>query len=560
MIEDNAEHAQLLEQLLSASAQPRFWVQRAGSVADGLKRLRASKFDVMLLDLSLPDSQGLSTFDAVFAAAGSTPIVILSGVSDVSVAIQALQRGAQDYLVKGHVDNQLLLRSIQYAVERCNAQAALKEAHDELESRVRARTSEQSQLNERLKREILDRKRAEDAMKESNQQLLAALAELRAMQGDLIRRERFQALAQMANGIAHEFNNVLAPIVGFTEHLLTHPSVVQGPDLVRSSLEKIRTAALAGSKAVMRVRDFARTEAGEFGPVPVAELVANIIILTEPRWKDEAQAAGVTISILPAVQDVPDAHGDAAQLREMLTHLVFNATSALSERGVIQIGAERRGGGVALYVQDDGRGMPESVRKQCLDPKANVGVHDKRMSGYAVVHSIVARHHGRLEIETQEGAGTKVSVVLPAVPQNIVEFRKPVLNAEARLRKLRVLVVDDEPMVRDVIRLYLGEDGHVVETATDGKDALEKFMAGQFDMVMTDRAMPEMSGDQLAGKVKALNPLVPVILLTGFGDLMNAEGEKPQGVDAVAAKPFTLQSLRNTIAEVCGTPEIDAGI
>jgi CheY-like chemotaxis protein len=560
MIEDNADHAQLLEQLLSVSAQPRFLIQVAGSVADGLRRLRTSMFDVVLLDLSLPDSQGLATFDTIHAAAGEVPIVILSGVSDVSVAIQALQRGAQDYLVKGHVDNQLLLRSIQYAVERRNAQIALKQANEELELRVRTRTSDQSQLNERLKREVLDRKRAEDAMKESNQQLLAALAELRAMQGDLIRRERFQALAQMANGIAHEFNNVLAPIVGFTEHLLTHPAVVHGPEQVRTNLEKIRTAALAGSKAVMRVRDFARTEAGEFGPVPVAELVANIIILTEPRWKDEAQAAGVTISIMAAVHDVPDVHGDAAQLRELLTHLVFNATKAIPERGVIQIGADRRGGGVALFVQDDGRGMSDSVRRQCLDPKANVGVHDKRMSGYAVVHSIVARHHGRLEIESQEGVGTKVSVVLPAVPQNIVEFRKPALNANPCLRKLRVLVVDDEPMVRDVIRLYLGEDGHIVETAADGRDALEKFKAGQFDVVMTDRAMPEMSGDQLATKVKALNPLVPVILLTGFGDLMNAEGEKPQGVDAVASKPFTLQSLRATLAEVCGTSEIDAGI
>src|SRR5687767_1715766 len=118
MIEDNAEHAHLLEQLLSASVHPRFWVQRAGTLEEGVKRLRASKFDVVLLDLSLSDSKGLATFETTQAVAGITPIVILSGVSDASVALQALQRGAQDYLVKGHVDHQLLMRSIQYAVER----------------------------------------------------------------------------------------------------------------------------------------------------------------------------------------------------------------------------------------------------------------------------------------------------------------------------------------------------------------------------------------------------------------------------------------------------------
>src|SRR5688572_13707318 len=152
MIEDNAEHAQLLEQLLSTSAHPRFLLQRAANLSEGVKRLRTSRFDVVLLDLSLPDSQGLATFETTQAVAGATPIVILSGVSDASVALQALQRGAQDYLVKGHVDHQLLMRSIQYALERRNAQAAIRNALDELEGRVRARTNELSHLNERLKR------------------------------------------------------------------------------------------------------------------------------------------------------------------------------------------------------------------------------------------------------------------------------------------------------------------------------------------------------------------------------------------------------------------------
>jgi CheY-like chemotaxis protein len=262
------------------------------------------------------------------------------------------------------------------------------------------------------------------------------------------------------------------------------------------------------------------------------------------------------VSVAQVVGDVPDVQADAAQLREALTHLIFNATRAIGRRGLIQVGAERRKGAVAIFVQDDGCGMTEAQRRHCLDPKANAGALDKRLSGYAVIHNIVARHHGSLEIESKDGQGTKVSLIIPAVVEAAGGTTAPSVPTVPlspnipRLPELRILVADDEPMVREVIRLYLLEDGHTVQTAEDGGDALKKFQAGAFDLVLTDRAMPELSGDQLAAEVKALRPEVPVILLTGFGDLMNAEGEKPAGVDAIVSKPFTMASLRNAVAQV----------
>ena len=258
IIEDNAEHSMLLRRLLSGSPHPRFVVSIAASLQDGLSKLAAGRIRIVLLDLSLPDSQGIATFEKVQCAAGDIPILVLSGIADVSVAIQALQLGAQDYLVKGHVDNHLLLRSIQYALERKANQVALKRANEELENRVQERTAELSSLNERLQREVQERRKAEEQTLKSNQQLVAAMEQLRIVQRDLVRRERFQALLQMANGIAHEFNNVLTPIVGFAEHLLRDSTIASAPEHVRQNLQKIRSAALAGSKAVGRVRDFAR--------------------------------------------------------------------------------------------------------------------------------------------------------------------------------------------------------------------------------------------------------------------------------------------------------------
>jgi CheY-like chemotaxis protein len=549
IVEDNAEHSMLLARLLADSPAPRFHVTETANLAAALAKLKAETFDVVLLDLSLPDSQEISTFEKASAAAPDVAIVVLSGISDVTVAMQTLQRGAQDYLVKGHVDNHLLLRSIQYAVERKQGQLALQRGKAELETKVQARTKELTALNQRLSEEIGERRKAEETALEMNRQLKEALEELRAMQGDLVRRERFQALAQMANGIAHEFNNILTPIVGFSEHLLSHPAIAAAPEVVRTNLERIKSAALTGSKAVSRVRDFAKAEAGEFGVIHTGELIESVIALTEPRWRDEALARGATISVVRDGSEAPEVTGDAAQLREALTHLVFNAVHAIGRKGQIRLGVEPRGGGVALSVEDDGRGMTEAQRRHCLDPKASAGALERRLSGFAVIHAIAARHHGRLEIETAEGKGTKVSLVLPAAPK--MPDPEPIIAVHPEAPgSLRILVADDEPMVREVIAMYLLEDGHEVETAEDGAEALKKFQQGNFALVLTDRAMPELSGDQLAMEVKRLNSRCPVILLTGFGDLMNAEGECPQGIDSVVSKPFTMASLRSAVADV----------
>lgn len=147
IIEDNEEHAQLLEKLLGTSEYPHFRVSIAHAVADGVQKLKSDGVDMVLLDLTLPDCQGAPTFQKVSDLVPDLPIVILSGISDVTVAIEMVQQGAQDYLVKGHVDNHLLLRSIQYSIARKRAEVALKLAHDELEARVKERTVELSDAN-----------------------------------------------------------------------------------------------------------------------------------------------------------------------------------------------------------------------------------------------------------------------------------------------------------------------------------------------------------------------------------------------------------------------------
>jgi CheY-like chemotaxis protein len=146
-----------------------------------------------------------------------------------------------------------------------------------------------------------------------------------------------------------------------------------------------------------------------------------------------------------------------------------------------------------------------------------------------------------------------VEISLPLtgrVPEPDAQQSIPAVTVE----RLRILLVDDEPAVLEIMAELLSEDGHEVETVEEAREGLRRFRAGQFDLVITDRAMPEVSGDRLAALIKQLAPTIPVILLTGFGDLMLAEGERPAGVDLVVAKPVALATLREAIVQVTGAP------
>ena len=194
LIEDNEEQVQFLTQLLVTSDAVRFEVTAENALAAGLNRIDREKFEIILLDLTLPDSDGIETFVRVVERARTIPVVVLSGICDVAIAIETVQLGAQDYLVKGHVDNHLLVRSLQYAIERKRIQLQLKRAYEELELRVQERTAALRDANQQLQREISDRRRAEEAALESNRRLAEAMEQLRSAQCEMIERERMLAL------------------------------------------------------------------------------------------------------------------------------------------------------------------------------------------------------------------------------------------------------------------------------------------------------------------------------------------------------------------------------
>lgn len=550
IVEDSTEHVEFLQRLVAANPD-RFEAAIVGTLNAALSALAIAPFDVVLLDLSLPDSEGSATFDRVSHASPDVPVVVLSGEHDVDLALATVQRGAEDYLLKGHVDNELLARALQYAVERKRAHIQLRRANELLELRVRERTEALQKTNARLQEEVAERRKAEEAVIESNNQLAAALARLKTTQEEIIQRERMHALGRMANGIAHDFNNTLAPIVGFSELLLIKPETLEDTARARGYLELIHKAAKESAVIVARLREFYRfrDESEIFLPVVVNDLVLQVISLTQPRWKDQALAAGVTIDVRTEMSNVPTVPGNESELREALANIVFNSIDAIRSRGTITIRTEVQGRWVVVTISDDGIGMTPEVRSRCMEPFFSTKQNEGTGLGLGSVYGIVRRHEGEIDIQSEPGRGTSVSISLPMDRKaKAPEAPRP---APPKRDSLNILVVEDEPMVRDVLGVYLEEDHHTVVLAPNGRVGLEKFrLEGPFDLVMTDRAMPEMNGDQLASEVKRLNPKQPIILLTGFGDLMQGAGEKPPGVDLVVSKPFTLATLRAAMAKV----------
>jgi signal transduction histidine kinase len=549
LVEDNEEHADLLQRLLVDSNEPVFEVAHYSALRPALDALDIPGHNVVLLDLSLPDSDGLNTFLRMQERAPDLAIVVLTGMDDEALAVETVQRGAQDYIVKGRVDDRILIRSLRYAMERKKTQMELKRARDDLERRVEERTAEFVAANEKLQIEIVEKKRAEAALLESNRQLADALEKLRETQEHVIQRERLHALGRMASGIAHDFNNALAPILGFSELLLRRPEALKDLDRARGYVEMIHTAAEDSAKIVARLREFYRyrEENDLFTPVSLNDLIQQVISLTQPRWKDQAQANGVQVTIKTDLQNIPTISGNEAELREMLFNIVFNAIDAIPERGTITFKTSMKDDSAMLEVIDTGCGMTEEVRSRCLEPFFSTKDEHGTGLGLGIVYGIIRRHDGTIEIDSAPGKGTRVTICLPLYKED----RVPASPEPAKMmeRPLHILVVEDEPLVREVIEVYLREDNHMIETACNGREGLEKYRAGTFDLVLTDRAMPEVNGDVLARQIKELNPHQPIVLLTGFGDLMSGAGEKPEGVDLVVSKPFTLHSLREALSK-----------
>lgn len=388
-------------------------------------------------------------------------------------------------------------------------------------------------------RDVTEQRQSQVALQRSKQQLELALTELRATQHQIIKQERLHALEKMARGVAHDFNNVLAKLLGFCDLLVELPA-----DSLQSKqhLKMMRETAQTGVNAVNRLREFYRTRKPDetYDLVDLGKVIGQAAELTRPNWQNQSQADGVTISLINQVKDGLCVRGLFADLQEVFMNLIMNSVEAMPRGGTITIGAQQLPQQMQVTVQDTGVGMDLETQQRCLEPFYTTKPGGSTGLGLAIVHGIVQRHAGNIEIQSVSGQGTTVLMTLPAA-RSAGDRAEPQSVGPAPTARLHILVVEDEAILRDIEAQYLTVDGHTVEVAADGREALAKYDTAHFDLVLTDKAMPHMNGDALAEQIKKHPQPPPVIMATGYDDA------KSPWVDVLLTKPFTQASLRRAI-------------
>jgi signal transduction histidine kinase/ActR/RegA family two-component response regulator len=365
--------------------------------------------------------------------------------------------------------------------------------------------------------------------------------------------EKLSALGELASGVAHDFNNTLAGILGRAQLLLT----TKDPERIEAGLKLIIKTAKDGAKTIKRIQDFARQRRDhDFQPVSVDQLLLDVREITRPRWKSRAESEGVHISLeLQLGSDEARVMGDESELREVLVNLVFNAVDAMPQGGTLTLSTREAAGTVEIAVADTGTGMTEEVRSRVFDPffttkgKAGMGL------GLAVSYGIVRRHEGSFEVESEMGKGTTFRIKLPAAMtaarQEPAAEPPPIALVPQRTSGTRILVVDDEENVRGLLADILASEGYQVELASSGHEALDKFGDGRgFDALFTDLGMQGMSGWELAHAVRELDGKIPVAVVTGWGEAVGSSERLAAQVDWVIAKPFDTAQILTIAREV----------
>ena len=383
-----------------------------------------------------------------------------------------------------------------------------------------------------------------------------ALDAIKTAQDRLVQTEKARALGGMAGGIAHEFNNILAIILGKTQLLLARAA----DDTVREGLGHVEEAAWRAADIVRRLQGFAATRLDDTnGPIDVNTLVHDAVTLTRGLWKDEAEARGVRIEVTLDLEDTRAVRGNAAELREAVTNLVLNAIDAMAHGGQLSLATRPREGGVELTVADTGEGMSPEVRARIFEPFFSTRSPLRTGLGLSVVHGIVTRHQGRVDVESEVDRGTRVRVWLPGIDaaraaaaseQEEARPHPPAPPPAAPAPSpARVLVLEDEQQIRQMLVDALLRAGHQVESAADGLAGLARFQGGEFDVVLTDLSLPERSGLDVARAVKRMRPRTPVVLITGWGHLLDPSLLAQSGVDLTLVKPFRLERVLSILED-----------
>jgi two-component system, cell cycle sensor histidine kinase and response regulator CckA len=626
LVEDNPGDVLLLQETLSEISFVELKWTHAERMSNAIELLQSDNFDVILLDLVLPDSEGLDTFTRIHEQAPLIPIVVLTGIADETLALSAMQAGAQDYLVKGQVSgSDLLMRSIRYAIERKRIEASLQQREQEFRTLaenapdVIARFDPQlrhiyvnsaggkasgiptqdslgktvrelglpegpvDQWEEAL-RQVFNTgvqtsiefefptpngtkfyqsqfvpEFSPDGSVESVLAIARDLTEQKQLETQFLRAQRLESLGTLASGIAHDMNNILAPMLASAQLL---PVLIPTLDEQSRQLLKIfEDNTRRGTELAKQILTFARGLEGERVDVQVKHILTEL----EQTIKSIFPKSIEIVRNFPK-QEMWLVSANATQLHQVFMNLCVNARDAMPNGGILRISAENKvidetyarmhldakaGSYLAITFADNGTGIAPEHIDRIFEPFFTTKAQGEGTGlGLSTAMGIIKNHGGFLTVSSEIGAGTQFQVFLPAVGETEeLSEKTPMLP---RGQGEHILVVDDEKSLRETLKITLEFQNYKVLTAKDGVEAIAIYSQHRdaIKAVLLDMMMPSMDGSTAMQVLIKLNPQVKIIACSGS----IARDSLPQnlGIRDFLPKPFTSEVLLNTLHRVLG--------
>jgi DNA-binding response OmpR family regulator len=586
--EDSPTQAQQLIHILESEG---YQVASAANGKLALDMARREKPRLVISDVIMPVMNGYELCSAIKGdpEMQEVPVILVTTLSDPQDVIRGLECRADNFVLKPY-DSDQLLRRIQFVLvnsqmrqseqpgmgleimfsgqkhfitaDRLQILNLLLSTYEAAIHRNRELSSTRDTLHETNQELQQLTTELESRVKMRTRELEQSNDQLRQAQNALIQQERLRALGQMASGIAHDVNNAISPISLYTEAMLEREQL---SDKARGYLTTIQRAIDDVAQTVGRMREFYRPREAELqlADVELNPLVHQVMDLTRARWNDLAQQRGVMIELkTDLAADLATIRGAENEIRDALTNLIFNAVDALPDGGRIDIRTRNTDSpGVLLEVTDDGVGMDEDTRRRCLEPFFTTKGDRGTGLGLAMVYGMAKRHSAGLDIASTMGKGTTISLSFRTGTQQTSATGRHQLPMFS-VRSLRILLIDDDPALLESLRSALQDEGHKVTTANGGQSGIDAFRQAQqagklFDILITDLGMPYVDGRQVVASVRAMSPATPIILLTGWGQHVVNDQDRPPQVDRLLGKPPRIRELRAALAELTGRRATD---
>ncbi len=619
LIEDNAGDIRLIQEMLNEVTDASWKLKSANRLSTGLQHLAKEQFDVVLLDLGLPDSQGLDTLSKTYAKTEIVPILVLTGLDDESVAIESVNHGAQDYLIKGQINGPALWRTIRYAIGRKRLEEALRNSEERYrllvdnaseaiivaqDGMIKFANPKATELSGYSKEELtsvpfveiihpddremvferyLRRLQGEEIPstypfriidkkgnikwaeihavaltwdgKPATLNLLTDITERKKMEEQKLVTAKLASVGELAAGVAHEINNPLTAVLGYSELLASKHDI---PQDIKHDVEVIYQESQRAVRIVQNLLRFARSYKPERILLDINELIKRTVELEAYRLK----TSNIVLSMKLA-NDLPLILADYNQLQQIILNIITNSQQAIDEtkrKGKITVITDTAGDYVRISIADNGPGIaPENINK-IFDPFFTTKpVGSGSGLGLSVCHGFITEHGGKIYAESNSGKGTIFTIELPTAIEEqaamIVEETVEETDQQPRQKKAgNILIVEDESAIRISLTRTLLDEGYNVQAVSHGRAALDNMAENFYDLLLFDIKMPGMTGIELYETTKKKYPNLAERVVFITGDTMTASTNKflAKTDRPYLIKPFDSKDVINIIEKTLG--------